>query len=98
MLLPAGVLFGAFLAMLSVAQEGDHRSMLIMMATGLAILVCVWLVQRQYLGILIMGAQGFDSLRDRVARLDWIHRREIVEYERTRIGGPDTDPPDGSPS
>jgi hypothetical protein len=95
-LLPAGTLFLSFVALLSVTHEGDQRPMLIMMAVGLAMLVSVWLLLRQYLDTLIIGAQGFDGTRRDVDRLNWIHRKEIAEYERIRIAGPDT--PMGSPS
>lgn len=92
-LIPSGVLFAAFLAMLSVAEGPDTRSMLIQMATGIAVLVSVWLLLRQYLDTLIMGAQGFDQAMARVARLESIHADEIARWERRRAGGPDTPMP-----
>lgn len=92
-LLPASVLFAFFAILLAASHDGNQQAMLIMMATGLAVLVSVWLVNRQFLGVLIMGAQGFEQTQRDVARLNWIHRREIAAYERARIGGPDTGPP-----
>jgi hypothetical protein len=94
-LVPAGGLFAAFVVMLSVAQDGDQRVLFIQMASGIAILVSVWLLLRQYLDTLIIGAQGFDGTRRDVDRLNWIHRREIAEYERMRIAGPPTPGPEG---
>ena len=96
-LLPAAILFASFLALLAVSQDQDTRPMLVMMATSIAILVSVWLLLRQYLDTLTIGAQGFDGVRRDVDRLNWIHRREIADYERLRIAGPDTPAPRDTP-
>lgn len=92
-LLPSSVLFLAFVAMLAVAQESEQRVMLIQMATGLAILVSVWLLLRQYIETLTIGAQGFDRVKDRVDRLEAMHADEIARWERRRARGPETPMP-----
>ena len=81
-LVPAGVLFSSFLSLLAVTEAQDARSMLIQMATGLAVLVSVWLLLRQYLDTLIMGAQGFDRVTTRVDRLEAMHAHEIARWEQ----------------
>ncbi len=92
-LLPNAVLFAAFVALLVNSRDGETRVMLVQMATGQAVLVSVYLLLRQAVGILIMGAQGFDKLRDQVNRLNAIHEREIEQYERHRRDGPETPGP-----
>jgi hypothetical protein len=92
-LLPGAILFASFLGLLLTSREGEVRIMLVLMATGIAVLVAVWLILRQYLDTLIMGAQGYGELREWVLRLNAIHDAEIERYERRRRGGPDTPGP-----
>lgn len=92
-LLPAGLLFASFVALLSVSHDADTRPLLILMATCIALLTSVWLLLRQYLSTLIIGAQGFDAVQARVARLEAIHADEIARWERRRARGPDTPMP-----
>lgn len=92
-LFPAALLFGAFVALLAVSHDQDTRPMLILMATSVAVLTCVFLLLRQYLTTLLIGAQGYDHVQSRVARLEALHADEIARWERRRAGGPDTPMP-----
>jgi len=60
-LVPAGVLFVAFIALLMTSHESDQRIMLVQMATGTAVLAAAWLLLDSKLDRITMAAEGFDG-------------------------------------
>ena len=96
-LLPAGILFAAFVALLATTKESETRIMLVQMSTSFAVLVSVWLLLRQYIDTLIMGSKGFEEKFGRLER-DITEVRQIPAIQRAlarqRAGAdPDTQPP-----
>jgi hypothetical protein len=60
-LVPAGVLFVAFVALLLTSRETDQRIMLVQMATGTAVLASAWLLLESRLDRISMAAEGFEG-------------------------------------
>lgn len=94
-LLPAGILFTAFVALLATTRESETRIMLVQMSTSFAVLVSVWLLLRQYIDTLIMGSKGFEEKFGKLER-DISEVREIPAIARAlakaKYGTPDTQP------
>jgi hypothetical protein len=100
-LLPAGLLFAASVALLATTKEAEARIMLVQMSTSFAVLVSVWLLLRQYIDTLIMASKGFDEKFGRLER-DISEVRQLPAIQRAlarqRAGGPeDTQPPVQAP-
>jgi hypothetical protein len=87
---PMGLLTTLWTPLIVIAPEDAKWMVGAFAANGVITVAAAWLLLRQYIGTLVVGAQGFDQLQAQVQRLNRIHRKEITDYERKKIGGPDT--------
>lgn len=85
LLLPLGMLTASWTPIAVAAPADAKWIVLAFAANGVITVLAAWLLLRQYVGTLLVGAQGYDRRTQLIDDLKALHERELDDL-RTRQG------------